>query len=347
MKNKKLFLNIARDGKGLSKESNLKKSGLKRFFLTYKDNFGKITSLNIFMVIGNFPLIFLIATLSGFTKNMTTEPAFDIFQNLAGYFSNTSPSAHSMGLFAHEGIQNIVYLPSVWTYIFYGISALTLFTFGAVNIGTAYIFRNIAKGEPVFLWADFWYAIKRNIKQALPFGMIDAAINALLIWNIYSMFINSGSNLLTDMLFWSNIILFLLYFIMRFYIYIQMVTFSLSTFKILKNSLIFALLGFKRNILAVLGVLVLLFIEFMCIFSLGGILLPVAIALPFLILLSTMSYMKVYAAYFKMKEVMIDPYYDSDVIDADRPSDEEAIMRDDVTERERLEKIKKQNQINN
>lgn len=340
----KLF-DITRDGKGLSKNSANKLGGLKRFFITYKDNFGKIMSVNIFMVIGNSPLIFLIATLSGLTKEQGSMPSFDVFQNLAGYFANSTPSAHSMSLFAQEGLHTVIHRPTATTYVFYVLAALTLFTFGVVNVGSAYILRNIAKGEPVFLWSDFWYAVKRNWKQALPFGIIDAGINLLLIWNIYTMFIGSNGNYFSNTMFWCNIVLFVLYFVMRYYIYIQMVTFKLTVFKILKNSMIFSLLGFKRNLIALLGILAGLFIEIICIFGAGGILLPFGIALPFIILLSSFAYMKVFAAYFKIKEVMIDPYLAEHPEEVPEESDTEIIMSDDVTERERLEEIKKRNSI--
>ena len=342
--NKRLRLfDITRDGKGLSKNSPDKAGGLKRFFISFKDNFGKIMSVNIFMVLGNFPLVFLIATLSGFTKEQGLLPSFDVFQNLAGYFANTTPSAHSMALFAQEGLQTVVYKPTTLTYIFYAISAITLFSFGMVNVGTAYILRNIAKGDPVFLWSDFWYAVKRNWKQALPFGIIDAGISVLLVWNIYSMFISSNGGYFTNTMFWCNVVLLVLYFVMRYYIYIQMVTFKLTVFKILKNSMIFALLGFKRNIVALLGILAGLFIETLCVVGVGGILLPFGIALPFIILFSAFAYMKVYAAYFKIKEIMIDPYlaeHPEEALDAD-----EVIMIDDVTENERLESIKRRNSM--
>ena len=339
----KLF-DIAKDGKGLSKNSNDKIGGYKRFFISFKDNFGKIMSVNILMVLGNFPLIFLIATLAGITKVEGTMPAFDVFQNLAGYFANSTPSAHSMTLFAQEGLQSVIPRATTMTYIFYAIAATTLFTFGCVNVGSAYILRNIAKGDPVFVWSDFWYAIKRNWKQALPFGMLDAGINALLIWNIFNMFGSMGAYF-TNTMFWCNIVLFILYSVMRFYIYIQMVTFELKVFKILKNSLIFAVLGFKRNAVALLGIIFALLIELICIFGVGGILLPFGIALPFMILLAFLSYMKVYAAYFKIKEVMIDPYLADHPEEAPKSYDDEIIMSDDVTERERLKEIKKRNSM--
>ena len=71
-----------------------------------------------------------------------------------------------------------------------------------------------------------------------------------------------------------------------------------------------------------------------------------AIAAPLAIMFSTLAYMKVYASYFKIKEVMIDPYYEEHP--EERPEtyeDEEIIMRDDVTERERLEEIKRRTNI--
>lgn len=344
--NKRLRLfDVTRDGKGLSKNAADKNGSFKRFFRSFKDNFGKITSLNIFMVLGNFPLIFLIATFSGFTKEQGLMPAYDVFQNLAGYFSNTPASAHSMALFAQEGIHTVVYRPTTLTYVFYGLAAITLFTFGIVNVGTAYILRNIAKGEPVFLWTDFWYAVKRNWKQALPFGMIDAGIIGLLVWNVYSMFINSSGSYFTNTMFWCNIVLLVLYFVMRYYIYVQMVTFNLSVFKILKNSMIFSLLGFKRNLVATLGILFGVVIELMCVIGVGGILLPFGIALPFLILFSSFAYMKVYAAYFKIKEIMIDPYLAEHPEQGAKTSGDDVIMSDDVTERERLEEIKKRNSM--
>ena len=158
------------------------------------------------------------------------------------------------------------------------------------------------------------------------------------------MFIGSGGSYFTSTMFWCNIVLFILYFVMRYYIYVQMVTFNLSVFKIIKNSLIFSLLGFKRNFITLLGIIFLMFIELICVIGVGGILLPFGIALPFLILFSAFAYMKVYAAYFKIKEIMIDPYL-AEHPEEDPDLQEEAIMSDDVTERERLEEIKKRNSI--
>ena len=338
-KNKKFKLfDLQRDGKGISKSEPLSPGGMKRFFRTVKDNFGKLVSVNMLMVLGNFPLFFLIVTLSGYTKADAYVPLSDLFQNLGGLFLIEEVNPATMSLYALEGLQNRILVDTTLTYVFYGISALTLFTFGIVNVGTAYALRNLAMGEPVFVWTDFIYAVKRNLKQAMIFGFIDVSVNALLLWNMYTMIANTSA-FLASMLFWGNIIVFVLYFFMRPYIYVQIVTFKLSLFKIVKNALIFTLLGLKRNAAALLGTLLCLMLEILFLAGSSGVLVPLAIAAPLAILFAICAYMKVFAAYFKIKEIIIDPYNLEHPTHAPKDSGE-AVMSDDVTERERLAAIK-------
>ena len=340
------LIDLERDGRGIGKAEEMSESGLKRFFVTYRDNIGKLVSINMFMVLGNFPIFFLIAVLSGYTKIATFLPSSDLFQNLSHIFMNSEATPFTMTLYALEGLPSEILLLTPLSYVFIGISLLTLFSFGLVNVGTAYLLRNMAKGDAVFVWSDFWYAIKRNWKQALPFGIIDALINALLAFNIYLTL--SAGDVLTSMMFWANIVLIVLYFFMRCYIYVQMVTFKLSVYKIVKNSLNFALLGIKRNILAFLGTAFAILLELTLLFGFGGFLISGAIIFPFVIMLSSLAYMKVYASYFKIKELMIDPYYKEhpELLPKEEEYDpDEVIMRDDVTERQRLEELKRKNGI--
>ncbi len=342
LKNFKLY---QKEGKGVSKNQSDLPHGFKRFFSTYITNFNKLVTVNIIMVIGNLPIFFLICNLAGFFKKSYYIPFFDAFQNIAGIFSaEGSVTPYKMALYAVEGLQNQALAPSAVTYIFYVLGALTLFTFGIVNVGTAYIVRNMVSGEPVFVWSDFKYAVKRNYRQAIPFGIIDIAITAILTLNIYTL-ITSTSQFFASMLFWSNIVLSLVYFFMRYYVYVQMVTFKLTTFKIIKNSLIFTLLGFKRNICVFLGIVLCIFLEILLFFGTGGILVPFAVVAPLAMLFSTFSFMKVYAAYPKIKQYMIDPYLEEHPEEKKVYDDDEPVMKDDVTEKERLEAIKKRNNI--
>ena len=174
------------------------------------------------------------------------------------------------------------------TYVFWGISALTLLTFGCVNAGCTYLLRNLVMGEPVFVWSDFWYAVKRNWKQALPLGILDAALLFLIPYNIYAM-LASSNNYFTSVLLWMNIILFVLYTFMRFYLYLQLVIFDMKLTKIIKNAFIFALLGWKRNIMATLGILLMIALEVLLLMSGTGLLLPLAVAMPLMIFFSHAS----------------------------------------------------------
>jgi hypothetical protein len=182
------LLDLNRDGKGVSKSDAQMTPGFKKFFISYKNNFNKLISVNIFMILGNFPLLFLICNLSGYFKQDYFLPFSDLFQNVGGLFiAEGDITPYKMTLFALEGLQNQTLADTLVNYIFYGISALSLLTFGLVNVGSAYIIRNMVSGEPVFPWHDFWYAVKRNWKQALPFGAIDLIITILLSWNLYSL----------------------------------------------------------------------------------------------------------------------------------------------------------------
>ena len=336
LKRLKIF-DFTRDGKGISKSAADMAPGLKRFFVTLRNNLGKIVTVNIFMVVGNFPLIFLICNLSGYFKIPYQLPFFDVFQNLSAIFALDGPmTPYKLVLFGISGTQNQVLASTAVNYVFYALGALGLLTFGIVNVGTAYILRNISSGEPVFPWSDFWYAVKRNYKQAIPFGAIDIIICAILTFNIY-LTVSSGTFFLSIM-FWSSVVISVLYFFMRYYMYVQMVTFKLSIFKMLKNSLIFALLGIKRNIVALLGIILGVILEIG--FMLSGVLVPVAVAAPLILLFSLFAYMKVYAAYFKIKEYLIDPYYNEHPEERRSLSEVETVMHDDVTENERLKKIK-------
>ena len=95
---------------------------------------------------------------------------------------------------------------------------------------------------------------------------------------------------------------------MRFYMYLLLVTFELKTFKILKNSLIFSVLGLKRNVLAFLGIVLLLalHITLLVVFLPVGISIP--LVLPFVYILATFGFISTYAAYPVIEKYMITPY---------------------------------------
>ena len=87
-----------------------------------------------------------------------------------------------------------------------------------------------------------------------------------------------------------------IYGVMRFYTYLMMVTFNMKLGKIFKNALIFTVMGFKRNILALLGMGLLTGIFAVLIIFLGQPI-PAFYIIPFLCLLGFCGFMYTFAAY--------------------------------------------------
>jgi uncharacterized membrane protein YesL len=182
-----------------------------------------------------------------------------------------------------------------------------LVTYGWQKVGTTYILRNLVRGDGVFMFSDYFYAIRRNLKQGFVMGLLDTvAIFALVFDFIY--FYNSpatsaGNNFMYIMIF----ALIIIYGIMRFYTYLMLVTFDMKLGKILKNALIFVMLGIWRNLMAVLGIILLVAFFGALIFFLLPMKLAVVLLLPFLCLFGFCGFMYTYAAYPVIKKNMIDP----------------------------------------
>ena len=302
----KLF-NYTLDGKGVKKEPEGPKN-LKNFFKYFGSKFSRLMTVNLYYILGNFPLLFAMLAMSGNLDRDSYAPAYKLFAPVYGIMKHTQSPATS-ALFGLFGTQAEIGFQTVFTKIAWGLSLLVLFTFGFVNIGTTYIIRNMVKGEPIFMWDDFWYAIKRNWKQGLIMGIIDVVVSVLVVYDItffyFNISYNTASSSVMNFMFWASLFMAILWFWMRFYIYILMITFDLSIFKILKNSLIFAIIGFKRNIMATLGIAVMVLLTY----TLMLIALPIGIIVPFVLLFADCSFMACYAAFPKIKEIMIDPYY--------------------------------------
>ncbi len=303
----RLYNLFNRDGKGVNPEDVVTTTGLKGFFYRYKVSFSKLLSINILYVLGNIFLVFLVLTFAGYTKINYFHPSNDQFALQNGIIAamGGADSAFDLSILTGQVQQVMSSANTSLTYVFWALSAITLLTWGCVNAGGAYLTRNLIMGEPVFPLSDFWYAIKRNWKQALPVGILDAIICLLIPYNIYVMLI-SGGNYLASLMLWMNIALFFIYTFMRFYIYVQLVSFDLSIKKIFKNSFSFALLAWKRNFMALLGIVIMLLLEYVFLLFGGGVLLPLAVAFPLMLFFSHASFMAIYASFYVIKKYMID-----------------------------------------
>lgn len=325
---KKIRLNpfdlfYGRDGKGVRKGFELnvmKKPGIKNFFKLLRFKLNHIFTVNLYFVFGNFPLAFLLIALA-YTTTQAVAPN-NVMYSAIEAINRFDPSPVNAALLDLFGQPASVSHFTTASFVFMGLSLLVIFTWGPVNAATAYIIRNLMRGEPVFLWQDFWYSVKRNVKQAIIFGIIDILMIAMLAYDIMIYRLNVATLDLGLFMFIISCGMAIIYFFARMYIYPMMVTFDLSIFKLIKNGLIFAILGIKRNIMALLGVLAIVILDLWLI----QVYMPLGLILPFFIFFGLMWYICIYCAYPKIKEVMIDPYYNEVEIE----DGEEAIMRDEI-----------------
>lgn len=295
------------------------KKGINFFFKLLGRKLSNLLQINLLIVFGNFPILFLLLGLSQNFSAVTTTPQNILYAPLYGAMQfDKSPAL--MPLFGTLGNQVQINVPTKVTYIMYALGLLVIFTFGIVNAGTAYLLRNIVRGEPLFIMHDFFSTIKKNFRQAMIIGILDAAMLFLWSFDIY-FFATSRGGLFVSMSFFLSIIFTILYLFMRMYMYVLLVTFNLKITKILKNSLIFALLGIKRNVVAFIGILIVVFLNIM----LTTIFMPLGLIMPLIITLSLIWFICIYASYPKIKEIMIDPYYYEDGTPKEVKGTEEAV----------------------
>lgn len=291
-----------KDGKGVMKREIIKGYNFKNLFRLYFRRFSPIFTLNIIYILGNFPIVFLVLAMSGLTSHVSDTPVDTLFPILHGIQTINPTTPSLLPLIGVFGNTSTIYASTTFTYILYGLSALDLFLIGPVNMGIYYLMRELVRGEPLFIKDDFIGAVKNNWKQGIIFGIFDTVMLVLIGYSVYSYYINYTNYYI---LFYASIVMALFYLMMRNYIYLLAVTFDESIFKILKESFIFTLLRFGKNFLALLGCIFLSVLAF----SLSRLFMPLGIIMFMVFLISTNIYLCVYAAYPKIKEIKLDPYY--------------------------------------
>lgn len=297
--------NSQRIGKGVEK-GEVKDPNFKNFFKYFGRSFTRLLNVNLMFTFFCLPLFFALFAIAGYFDNNAADVSHPLASVLNGFILSGEINPLTMSLYGVYGIKDgMASQISVASLIFYGISGLTLFTWGYANAGMAYTLRNMMRGDPVFVWSDFFRTAKKNLGQALLVGLLDASIIGLLYYNMRFYSLNSANTVFYFM-YIATIFFIAIYAVMRIYIYIMLVTFKLGTFKLFKNAFIFTFAGIKRNILGLLGMVLAIAINAFLVF----VFLPLGAILPFILTVAVCSYIGTYAAYPKIKEVMIDPYYD-------------------------------------
>ncbi len=309
-------------GRGVSKKDTLPRN-FKNFFKLSWLHMGTIISVNLIFLLGNFPIVFLLLGASGLLTTSVPTPSSAIFPNVFGVMQN-GYDPFTAAIYGVHGVPSDMTVQNTATLTMFWLSLLIFLTWGFVNIGTTYILRNLVKGDPIFFWHDFFYAIKRNLRQGFIMGVLDLIFIGLIGYGLLIYYMNMPN---TSLLFYILLFIAFLYFLMRFYIYTLIITFDLSLFKIIKNAFIFAGVAMKRNALAFLGIALLVIADW----YLLKLITPLGIMLPIIFLYGYCAYMGSYASWPKIKQLMVDPYVtEEDVKEQQAEIEEAQIFEDDV-----------------
>lgn len=190
----------------------------------------------------------------------------------------------------------------------YGIISLPVLTHGLSAVGITNVTRNIARDKHSFGLSDFFETIKKNWKQALPAGIINTFVTALLIFATYFYFGSEG--IMATMGLAICLCMAFIFLIMNFYMWTLIITFKFKLKQVYKNSFKFVFLNMKMNLLCGV-VLLLVYALFVGIFLLLPYYLTVVLELMvFVCVVPAFRYLLIqFCTFPSIKKFIIDPYY--------------------------------------
>ena len=300
-----IWRSILKDGKGVDKKDVIVGYSLKNLFRLYFRRLSNLVTINLFYIFGNFPALFLFLAISGYFSHLSSEPTSPFFPVIYGIKTAGGKSPVLEALFGAWGGMAETAAPTTVTYILLGIGALFIITFGLVNVGCTYLLRETVRGEHIFIFDDFFSAIKNNFGKGLLFGIIDCILLFACGYSVVWYYANYKTYYI---MFFCALFMTAVYLFFRVYMYIMIVTFDIKFTKMIKNSFIFSILNLGKNLLALLACLAICFIAFMA----SNLFMPIGIIFAMLLLFSTMTYIAIYAGYPKVEKLMIEPYYKED-----------------------------------
>lgn len=298
------IFDMNRDGKGVDPGEDTTPN-LSYFFKLIFRKFSNLITLNLMMFAMVLPIaIAVYVFFNGPQMPTMSSPAYSALMGaqLAG-----AGGSELLTKLMHILPQvNFITYNSYASWLPYVLIAVLAITWGWQNTGVTYILRGLVRGDGVFMFSDYFYAIKKNFKQGLILGLMDAGIIIVLIIDFMYTW-SARSNYWSYLMFFAVTALIIVYLFMRMYIYLMMITFNISLYKMLKNALIFTALGIKRNLMAGLGIL--LCIALWAALAYIGLQynLGFLIFIPALIMFALIAFISVYCAYPVIKKHMIDP----------------------------------------
>ena len=193
------------------------------------------------------------------------------------------------------------------------VCCIPIVTIGPAICGMTYVLRNFANEKPTFLVSDFWDAFKSNWKQGFALWLIFTLITVVAGTSFIWYFVNSATSWAMLIPYGLCILFCLLFLFVQFYAYLMAVTVELKLRYILKNSLIFAFLGVKTNIITAFFVLLITIPT--------ALFFPITLPIIVLIAFSLVGFITVFNSYPYLVKYIIEPHEQQ--LRAERGEDED------------------------
>ena len=226
-----------------------------------------------------------------------------------------------------------IYFRKFWRLIglnlIFVIACCTVVFIGPAMAGFTYVLRNFSREKHAFVWSDFIDTAKKNLKQSLLVGFLNALLIGILGYAIYFWYGNYTRlhTLWTAIPLAGCVIGAVLFLFMHYYIYLILVTFDIDTKKLYKNAFILAVYALPRNLLTTL--ILIACSLFLFTVTTGGYLAITALGIVVLLFLyfSFVGLATVSMSYPVIRKVMIDPYQKTE-----EPIQEEPLCSDETEE---------------
>ena len=193
-----------------------------------------------------------------------------------------------------------------WTFfkinLVYFLFCIPIVTFGPATAAMTALMRNIYLERPQFILHDFWVQFKKNFKQSFIIGMLDIFAIGVSVFEFWYYSIQPAVDTGGKILYMLSIAAQVLFLMMNFYIYPQIVSLNLNMGNIVKNSVILVFVNLWGELVTLLcfaayATLIMFFHIFV-------------LTLAPLVPLAWLSFTSVFCCYPAIQKFIINPYYE-------------------------------------
>lgn len=140
--------------------------------------------------------------------------------------------------------------------------AIPVVVFGPANAGATYIYRNMVKGQPVFIWSDIMKTMKKFFWKSMLITVIDVIVLFVIAMALrfYSgwyeiAFPDLHSPMIETISVMIILVFMLLFIMMHFYIYQLLIEYNLKIHQLYRYSFVFSLLRLIPNLMILIACL--------------------------------------------------------------------------------------------